>query len=60
MEQKLQYTPKKSWTTTKEFKNSFNKIEKEFVTESLKQMVPPQGIEPRLPVPQTSVLSIIR
>ena len=60
MKQKLQYISKHSWTTTKEFKNSFDKIEKEFVVEELKQLVPPRGIEPQLPVPQTSVLSIIR
>ena len=60
MKQKLQYVPKLSWTTTKEFVNSFDKIEKQFVVGELKQLVPPRGIEPQLPVPQTSVLSIIR
>ena len=49
MEQKLQYNPTKSYSTCKEFTNSFNKIEKEFVLEELKQLVPPRGIEPQLP-----------
>ena len=37
MEQKLQYNPTKSYSTCKEFTNLFNKIEKEFVLEELKQ-----------------------
>ena len=49
MKQKLQYTPTKSWTTTKAFVNSFNKIEKEFVLEKLKPLVPPKGIKPLSP-----------
>ena len=49
MEQKLQYNPTKSYSTCKEFTNSFDKIEKEFVLEELKQLVPPRGIEPQLP-----------
>jgi hypothetical protein len=37
------YSPKKSWTTTKEFTPSFKRIEKEFVETPL---APLQGIEP--------------
>ena len=40
------YSPKKSYSTCKEFTPSFNKIKKEFVETPL---VPLQGIEPRLP-----------
>jgi hypothetical protein len=34
---KVPYNPRKSYSTCKEFTNSFNKIEKEFVLEELKQ-----------------------
>ena len=40
------FSPRKSWSTCKEFTPSFNKIEKEFVETPLE---PLQGIEPRLP-----------
>ena len=46
MEQKLQYNPTKSYSTCKEFTNSFNKIEKEFVIEELKQLAGDKGLEP--------------
>ena len=54
MEQKLQYNPTKSYSTCKEFTNSFDKIEKEFVLEELKQLVPPREVrtpDPRLRKP---------
>ena len=34
---KVPYNPRKSYSTCKEFTSSFNKIEKEFVLEELKQ-----------------------
>ena len=40
------YSPKKSYSTCKEFKSSFNKVEKEFKVEELKQLVRLPGIEP--------------
>ena len=43
------FSPKTSWSTCKEFVNSFGKIEKKFVPEELKQLVPPKGIEPLFP-----------
>ena len=45
---KVPYNPRKSFSTCKEFTNSYNKIEKEFVLEELKQLVRPPGIEPGL------------
>ena len=46
---KVPYNPRKSFSTCKEFTSSYNKIEKEFVLEELKQLVPPKGIEPLFP-----------
>ena len=46
MEQKLQYTSKKSWTTKKEFTPAFSKIEKEFVIQELTQLAGDDGLEP--------------
>ena len=48
---KVPYSPRKSYSTCKEFTSSYNdnKIEKEFVLEELKQLVPPKGIEPLFP-----------
>ena len=46
---KVSYNPRKSFSTCKEFTSSYNKIEKEFVLEELKQLVPPKGIEPLFP-----------
>ena len=40
------FSPRKSWTITKEFTNSFPKIQKEFIETPL---VPPKGIEPLSP-----------
>jgi len=60
MEKKFQYTSNKSWTTARTFSVKYKNVKSEFVLETLKQLVPPRGIEPQLPVPQTSVLSIIR
>ena len=40
------FSPRRSWTTTKEFTPSFKRIKKEFVETPL---APLQGIEPRLP-----------
>ena len=59
------------WTTNREFVPSFQRIpfkqefqepivKEEFKPFEIPQLVPPRGIEPQLPVPQTSVLSIIR
>ena len=45
---KVPYNPRKSFSTCKEFTSSYNKIEKEFVLEELKQLVRPPGIEPGL------------
>ena len=46
---KVPYNPRKSFSTCKEFTSAYNKIEKEFVLEELKQLVPPKGIEPLFP-----------
>ena len=46
---KVPYNPRKSFSTCKEFTSSYNKIEKEFVLEELKQLVPPKGIKPLFP-----------
>ena len=46
---KVSYNPRKSFSTCKEFTSSYNKIEKEFVLEELKQLVPPKGIKPLFP-----------
>ena len=40
------FSPRRSWTTTKEFTPSFKQIKKEFVETPL---VPPKGIEPLFP-----------
>ena len=53
-----EYKSSSYWTTAKNFKPTYQKINTDFVLDTT--LVPPQGIEPRLPVPQTSVLSIIR
>ena len=45
---KVPYNPRKSFSTCKEFTSSYNKIEKEFVLEELKQLVQRPGIEPGL------------
>ena len=52
------YVPSAYWTTHKEFKLGYQQHKPKFVLDTT--LVPPRGIEPQLPVPQTSVLSIIR
>ena len=55
---KVPYNPRKSFSTCKEFTSSYNKIEKEFVLEELKQMAPGLGIEPRLTESKSVVLPL--
>ena len=55
---KTEYKTSAYWTTAKTFIPAYQKINTDFVLDTT--LVPPQGIEPKLPVPQTSVLSIIR
>ena len=43
------YSPSKSFSTCKQFTNSYPAIKKEFQPTELKQLVPPKGIEPLFP-----------
>ena len=44
-----EYKPSAFWTTSQTFSPAYKAIKSDFVPETLKQLVPPKGIEPLFP-----------